>query len=142
VEDLFDPELIEDFYHESSELVASCKGILDNFLVDEDSKHFEQFGLFIDRIMGAAYTLGLSSVGDLSKLGKELSYKASQVKSTDKLLSVHSLLAQLLKLIGSQLKSIRAMTPINQEETAELLKKLRSASQNLGNLRTSVKIEE
>ncbi len=80
--DLNDPEmkeLVEEFCDESDELLEQLRDILDNFEDDPtQSQYLEEFGQTIDRIMGAAQTMGVTNIGDLSQMGKIIGYKASQ----------------------------------------------------------------
>ncbi len=80
--DLNDPEmkeLVVEFCNESDELLEELRDILDNF-EDEpnETKYLEEFGQTIDRIMGAAQTMGVTDVGELCQMGKIIGYKASQ----------------------------------------------------------------
>lgn len=74
-------ELIVEFCDESDELLEQLRDILDNF-EDEPSQSslLEEFGQTVDRIMGAAQTMGVQDIGSLSQMGKIIGYKASQSK--------------------------------------------------------------
>ncbi len=80
--DLNDPdmkELVDEFLNESDDLLEELRDILDSFEDDpSQSKLLEEFGQTIDRIMGAAQTMGVEDVGHLCKMGKIIGYKASQ----------------------------------------------------------------
>jgi chemotaxis protein histidine kinase CheA len=80
--DLNDPEmqeLVAEFCNESDDLLEELRDILDNFEDDpSEAKLLENFGQTIDRIMGAAQTLGDFHIGDLCQMGKIIGYKASQ----------------------------------------------------------------
>lgn len=82
--DINDPdmkEIVVEFCDESDELLEKLKDTLDDFEDDPtQSKLLEEFGQTIDRIMGAAKTLGLSEIGDLCQMGKIIGYKGSQAK--------------------------------------------------------------
>lgn len=134
-----DKELLDGFLDDSFEIIRALKDNLSAYVTSQDPKHFELFGQGIDRIMGAAYTLGFKLIGDLSKLGKEIGYKASQITDIHKLLTVHSLLAQLVKETEKCLKRLVKSDDLLNEESQTLLEKLESVNSKLGNLRTSVK---
>jgi hypothetical protein len=133
-----DRELIDGFLSDSNEIMKSLKLSLSHFTSTGDPKYFEAFGQGIDRIMGAAYTLGFKTLGDLSKLGKDLGYKGSQLKVIDQHLTVQSLLSQLVKETEKNLKYIKKGDFEQKEESQLLIKKLNQASASLGDLRTSV----
>jgi chemotaxis protein histidine kinase CheA len=85
---LNDPEMkevVDDFCSESEELFNQCVDFLEQY-EDDNSKMnlLEKFGQTIDRVMGAAKSLGLNTMGTYCELGKTISYKASQ--SMDKAL--------------------------------------------------------
>lgn len=135
-----DEELLEIFLNESFEVMARLHTFVAEFNNPKNTECFEKFGQQIDRIMGAAYTLSLTEVGDLAKLGKELGYKSSQVTDVSKLLVVQSLLSQLVKNLEVLLKGFKKRERIKLEATVPLLQSMTSASKQLGNLRTSVKL--
>ena len=80
--DLNDPEMkeiVEEFCDECDDLLEQMRDSLDNFEDNpSESKHLEEFGQTVDRIMGAAQTMGVSDIGQLCKMGKIIGYKASQ----------------------------------------------------------------
>ncbi len=135
----WDPEIMEEFLNEGRDLLSKCHEALNNFTSTGEPKHFENYGLYIDRMMGTAATLNFSSLAELTRQGKEISYKASQVEDMEKLLAVSSLLSQLLKetekSLGRLKKNDASMTP----EVELLLVKLKKGNEGLGNLRASVK---
>ena len=135
-----DEELLEIFLNESFEVMTRLHNFVETFNGPQSTESFEKFGQQIDRIMGAAYTLSLTEVGDLAKLGKELGYKSSQVTDVAKLLVVQSLLSQLVKNLEVLLKGFKKGERVKLEATGPLLQRMTSASQQLGNLRTSVKL--
>lgn len=135
-----DQEILNDFLDTSFDVLQNLKESLRSFNGLDDVMVFETFGQQIDRIMGSAYTLSLKPMGDLTKLAKELSYKASQVKHIGKLLAVQSLLSQVLRLMEKIL--VAYQQDINQapENIFILIERMKLASEQLGDLRTSVKV--
>lgn len=136
-----DKELLDGFLTDSFEIMATLKEDLNSFTFTQDPKAFEQFGQGIDRIMGAALTLGFKNTGELAKLGKDIGYKASQLTGIDQLLTIQSVLSQLLKEMERELKKIKIGETFGSDEISNLLVKLSDINQSLGNLRTSVKVE-
>lgn len=135
-----DVELLEGFLEESYAVLADLKIILASFKGTSDAPIFEKYGQQIDRIMGAAYTLSLNELGDLAKLGKELGYKTSQIKQVAKLLTMQSLLSQLLRTMEKILNSYQKNQTPDYDEAHQLINRLNTASDQLGDLRISVKV--
>lgn len=133
-------EFLDTFLEESFQVISSLQEILGSFSGNKES--FERYGQQIDRIMGAAYTLSLVSLGDLARVGKELGYKGSQVDDISKLIAIQSLLGQLTRGIETILKSLRSGVNPGMNDYEILLKKMVKASNDLGDLRVTVKVED
>jgi len=87
---LDDPEMKEivlNFKNESLELIGELEEILEDLDEEMKASELERFGQVIDRIMGAAKSIGLKDIGTYTELGKIISYKASQTDN-DQLLNV------------------------------------------------------
>lgn len=137
----FDQELVGEFINETSEILDLTYLALSRFIDDPDPACFEDYGQGIDRVMGAALILGFTDLGNLAKIGKEVGYKSSQIKDINRLLVIHSLLSQLNKEIVRITRHLQHNRPHDAEAVNILIKKLQRASNELGDLRTSVKIE-
>lgn len=135
-----DDGLVHEFVEESRDLLEKCRSALTQFADKGEPKFFEEFGLYIDRIMGASFTMGFNQIGELSKLGKQIGYKTSQVEDIDKLLTSQSLLSQLIKEIEKILKAIYLKSMESLDDGSVLLARLKKANEGLGDLRASVKI--
>ena len=135
-----DEGLIHEFVEESRDLLEKCRVTLTQFADRGEPKCFEEFGLYIDRIMGASFTMGFNQIGELSKLGKQIGYKSSQVEDIDKLHTSQSLLSQLIKEIERILKAVLLNKEELRNESTTLLARLEKANEALGDLRASVKI--
>jgi len=85
--DLNDPdmkEIVIDFCDESDELLETMRDILENFEDDPSQVDLlEEFGQIVDRIMGAAKTLGADDIGHLCQMGKIIGYKSAQAKNVN-----------------------------------------------------------
>lgn len=79
---LKDPEMqdiLDGFVEESNQLIAEMRECLETFETEPtNSIKLEEFGQKIDRIMGAAQTIGADAIGKICGLGKLIGYKASQ----------------------------------------------------------------
>lgn len=135
-----DQELLEGFVEETQAILDSTQVSLSEFVTSKDPACFEKFGQEIDRVMGAALTLGFQEVGDLARLGKEVGYKSSQINELPKLLVIHSLLLQLNKELQRHVKCLKKGSDYDHTDMSFLIKKLQKASEDLGDLRASVKV--
>jgi hypothetical protein len=135
---LVDDEILIGFLDESDILLSGMSSALNGFVSGTEIYIFEDYAQQIDRIMGAAYNLSLNSIGDLCKLGKELGYKASQIKDINKLIVIQSLLNQLTKIIKDLLKQIAKGESPDLTNAKKMIIKLQKASFDLGDLRVSV----
>ncbi len=87
---LDDPEMKEvvaEFCQESFDLLDRLENILEDIEETNDTGKLEEFGQVIDRIMGAAKSIGADDVGKYCELGKIIGYKAGQSKD-EKLLGI------------------------------------------------------
>jgi hypothetical protein len=135
-----DQDLLDGFIEETQMILESTQTTLTEFTVTKNAACFEKYGQEIDRVMGAALTMGFKEVGELARLGKEVGYKSSQINDLPKLLVVHSLLFQLNKEIHRHIKSLQKGSQFDHLDMAFLIKKLQKASKDLGDLRASVKV--
>jgi hypothetical protein len=135
-----DQDFLTFFLEESFIVLENLKDCLKQFNQSQDPHSFENFGQQVDRLMGASYTLSLNFFGDLSKMGKEIGYKSSQITDIEKLLVIQSLLSQLVKALSRMLKQYKKGLNLDTNEFRPLLERLEDANRNLGNLRATVKI--
>ncbi len=134
-----DPELLDEFLKDSFEIVERAKILMQDFSSTQDPHCFEEFAQAIDRIMGVAYTFGLKEIGDMTRMGKEIGYKTSQISDIHKQLSIQSILSQLVKETEKNLRNIAKGVFIASENTLPLVQKLNQVNAGLGDLRSSVK---
>jgi hypothetical protein len=88
-----DNEILKEFQAESKVLIGQMTSILESCEGHFDQvKRLEDYGLNVDRIMGAAKSLGLAvedpghlihKVADYSAICKAVGYKASQIKGNE-----------------------------------------------------------
>ena len=108
--DFNDPEMMElvsGFCDESDELIASLNQILEKFEEDFNRKHLETFGQVIDRIMGAAQSLGADEIGKFCEMGKMIGYKASQASDPELLKLASPILMDAVELIQTMVTQLR-----------------------------------
>ena len=73
-------EIVDEFCNETSDLLDLLEKSLS--LIEEDTsnlKELEKFGQVIDRIMGAAKSIGATEMATFCELGKAIGYKSSQI---------------------------------------------------------------
>lgn len=101
-------EVVDDFCQESRKILAELEDILDDFEDDTtQTALLEKYGQSVDRIMGAAKTVGADKVGLYAELGKTIGYKSSQVKDNDQLIDiVVSTLFDTNEYIGKMIEHI------------------------------------
>lgn len=108
--DLKDPsikEIVDAFCEECRELIPQLEEILES--VEDDPTqvaHLETFGQIIDRMMGAAKSLGAPKIATFCELGKTIGYKASQVKERALIEVVVAILFDSLDLLEKMLASL------------------------------------
>ena len=100
-------EIVEEFCNESDELIENLYSILDEFEESENPKELEKFGQIIDRIMGAAKSIGAMKTGQFSELGKIIGYKSSQTQDAQLLKITHAILSDNISIVESLLSNIR-----------------------------------
>lgn len=87
-----DMEILEEFQAESKTLIEKMMSILENCEGDfSQVQSLEEYGLNVDRIMGAAKSLALMAepdhlihkIGDYSAICKAVGYKSSQIRDNE-----------------------------------------------------------
>lgn len=108
--DLKDPsmkEIVDAFCEECRELIPELEEILET--VEEDptqAKNLEKFGQIIDRMMGAAKSLGSDRIALFCEMGKTIGYKAGQVNDNALIEVVVAILFDSLSLLDKMLLSL------------------------------------
>jgi len=101
-------EIVENFCDEATILFSEL-GDLIVVLEEEplDANSMEQFGQTIDRIMGAAKSIGADEIGTFCELGKVIAYKASQSKEDALLTVVVAVLADAVDLLSMMIDQLK-----------------------------------
>ena len=101
-------EIVIDFCDESDRLFDQLEGHLTNLENDPKSgKDLESFGQLIDRIMGAAKSIGADEIAKFCELGKLIGYKSSQVKEVPLVEVVVGVLFDALHMLRKMNQSLR-----------------------------------
>jgi len=101
-------EIVDDFCDEAMKLYLELDSVLDNLEDDpRDQKEMENFGQIIDRVMGAAKSIGADEIGKFCELEKLIGYKASQVTELPLLEVVVAVLFDANDLLKRMTKAIK-----------------------------------
>lgn len=102
-------EIIIDFCNEADELFEQLEASLEvlegNPLA---SNELEKFGQIIDRIMGAAKSIGATEIAKFCELGKLIGYKSSQVNDVPLIEVVVAILFDSLHMLRKMVQALRA----------------------------------
>lgn len=138
-------EVILDFTQEADKIYSKIEQILEEYEDDPSFDKLEQFGQTIDRVMGAAKSIGADKTGLYCELGKTISYKASQSDDDQLGEIVVAILFDMVELLKSMNKNIlidkeERVDGINIDTFATRLHWLANKFQDIK--RSSVAIEE
>lgn len=101
-------EIVEDFCLEAESLfdqMDACIQKLENNPLD--TKELEKFGQMIDRIMGAAKSIGASEIATFCELGKVIGYKSSQTREVPLLEVVIAILGDTVDMLRKMIKALK-----------------------------------
>ncbi|MCT4642992.1 MAG: hypothetical protein N4A33_11940 [Bacteriovoracaceae bacterium] len=102
-------EVVIEFCNETDELSDKLEELLEQYEDNlSQTQHLEEFGQVIDRVMGAAKSLGAQNIGTYCELGKIVSYKSSQTKDVKMLEIVAAVLFDTVDILKSMVKNVRS----------------------------------
>jgi chemotaxis protein histidine kinase CheA len=139
-------EIVNEFCSESNDLLNQMEKLLNDFEENlELTAKLETFGQIIDRMMGAAKSLSLSTIATLCELGKTIGYKASQIKDKNLLNVVCGILFDNVEILKKMIHGIYTqdkdiMKNINLETFVGRLRWLSDKFKNIQ--RSSVAIDK
>ena len=101
-------EIVDGFCEESNELLGQLEDALD-ILEDDPSNtaQLEQFGQIIDRVMGAAKSIGADEIATFCELGKVIGYKSSQTDDLPLLNVVVAVLFDAVDLLEKMVEKLQ-----------------------------------
>jgi len=100
-------ELIQEFCQDVRAILEELSPLIDSIeFKNTRPGDLESFGQKVDRIMGAAKSLGYESIGTISELCKAVSYKASQSQDPNLVRIVTGILAEALEALSVLVKSL------------------------------------
>ncbi len=101
-------EIVNDFCDEADSLFDQLENSLTTIEEDpSNTKELEKFGQVIDRIMGAAKSIGASEIATFCELGKVIGYKSSQVTDVPLIEVVVAILFDSLHMLRKMNQSLR-----------------------------------
>jgi chemotaxis protein histidine kinase CheA len=101
-------EIIIDFCDEADELFMQLETSLE--ILEENplaTNELEKFGQIIDRIMGAAKSIGASEIAKFCELGKLIGYKSSQINDVPLIEVVVAILFDSLHMLRKMTQALR-----------------------------------
>lgn len=108
---LHDPnmqEIIDEFIKEAGSVFDELQVILDKLEENPmQQDQLEKFGQVIDRVMGAAKTIGINEIAALCEMGKIIGYKSSQTNDSELLTIVVATMADMMEMLQSMLKDVK-----------------------------------
>lgn len=102
-------EIIIDFCNEADDLFAQLESSLE--ILESNplaTKELEKFGQIIDRIMGAAKSIGATEIATFCELGKVIGYKSSQITDVHLIEVVVAILFDSLHMLRKMTLALRA----------------------------------
>ena len=137
-------EIIDDFCDEASSLFDQLEASLN--LIEENpnnTKELEKFGQIIDRIMGAAKSIGATEIAIFCELGKIIGYKSSQIKDVALIEVVVAILFDSLDMLRKMNISLRSgndncMKQLNTKVFVTRLNWLSEKFKNIENKRKKI----
>lgn len=101
-------EIVLDFCNESAELFDQLEATLEELETDlQNTVQLEMFGQVIDRVMGAAKSIGATEVANFCELGKLIGYKSSQTKDEALLNIVVAVLFDTVDILRKMIDELR-----------------------------------
>ncbi len=138
-------EIVDDFCIEAEGLfdqMDECiRKLEDNPL---DTKELEKYGQMIDRIMGAAKSIGASEIATFCELGKVIGYKSSQTREVPLLEVVIAILGDTVDMLRKMIKALKVgdATCLNKLNTKAFVTRLQWLSAKFKDIeRSSCKID-
>lgn len=144
--DLKDPEMkeiLDDFISESESLLEELNSVLEDIEDNpEQGEKLEEFGQIIDRMMGAAQTIGIEKIGHLCQMGKIIGYKAGQHNQPAMTEMTCGVLFDLVDLLENLLKELKEKQEANYD-TSSFVSRLEWLAAKFSHIkRSSCTIEE
>jgi chemotaxis protein histidine kinase CheA len=101
-------EIIIDFCDEAESLFDQLEHSLEQTEENPvNTKELEKFGQVIDRIMGAAKSIGANEVATFCELGKVIGYKSSQIKDIPLIEVVVAILFDSIHMLRKMVTALR-----------------------------------
>lgn len=120
-------EIILDFCAEAEALFDQLEQSLETAEENpSNTKELEKFGQIIDRIMGAAKSIGATEIATFCELGKVIGYKSSQIKDIPLIEVVVAILFDSLHMLRKMITALkegndRSMEKLNTKAFATRL---------------------
>ncbi len=139
-------EVVIEFCDEAQDLFGQLEESLET-LEDNpnNSKELENFGQIIDRVMGAAKSIGADEIATFCELGKLIGYKSSQTDDAPLLNVVVAILFDTIDLLNKMITKLKTgdAKPLHALNTEAFVSRLNWLSDKFKDIdRSSCNIEE
>jgi chemotaxis protein histidine kinase CheA len=139
-------EILQEFCQETNSIISELVSILENLEIKpDDYKALEVFGQKVDRIMGAAKSLQLQKMGEISELCKIISYKSAQSKNIEVVTIATAFLFEAVEVLKEMIANLgKGQTEeINPTAINTIISRLEFMSNKLASIqRSSVAIDD
>ena len=139
-------EIVDDFCVEAQGLFVELEGALESLEENPtNGKELENFGQIIDRIMGAARSIGATEIATFCELGKTIGYKSSQTKDEPLLNVVIAILFDAVDILSKMVEKLKTgdSIPLKGLNTEAFVSRLKWLSDKFKNIdRASCIIED
>lgn len=138
-------EIVDDFCEEANTLFDQLEKSLNLLEINpSNSKELENFGQVIDRIMGAAKSIGANEIATFCQLGKVIGYKSSQIIDIPLIEVVVAILFDSLEMLRKMIEALKAGNDkcMNNLNTKAFVTRLNWLSEKFKNIeRSSCSVE-
>ncbi len=102
-----DADILNSYLKEGSRLLLDGQSELEKFNTSGNAKHIEEISLLLGKLSGTSAAVNLQDLATLTKMGKDIGLKASQMDEIHKLLAISVLFSQLLKFVDDYFRKLR-----------------------------------
>ena len=130
-------EIVLSFCEEANQLFDELEEILDELEDNpKNTAQLEKFGQVIDRVMGAAASIGATEIATFCELGKTIGYKSSQIDDLPLLNVVIAILFDSIDLLRKMIQKIKTNNAgqLTELNTEAFVKRLRWLSDKFKNI--------
>jgi hypothetical protein len=129
-----DARFMQTFLSDSFQVLSELKIIVNSFQMKSELEVFEKYATKVEKIMQSSFTLSLNELGELAKLGKEVSLKSVHLSEFSQIVTAQSLISQLTRSLEVILLDFSRGKRPDFDQYKPLQMRLHKASQQLNRL--------